>query len=97
MSSKVQAWRTPVIEPSGAYSNSLVAVIQTCGCARAGGASSIIKPTSPSSAKSRRVAVSTSGRLGLDQKAAAAQERVGLRLTAAEGDIGLLGIARAAR
>ena len=33
MSSNVQAWRTPVIEPSGAYITSLLAVIQTCGCA----------------------------------------------------------------
>src|SRR5262245_66207149 len=35
MSSKVQAWRTPVIVPSGANTSSLFMVTQTCGCADA--------------------------------------------------------------
>src|SRR5262249_3923182 len=35
MSSKVQAWRTPVIVPSGANTSSLFIVTQTCGCADA--------------------------------------------------------------
>src|SRR3984957_7863490 len=33
MSSKVHAWRTPVIEPSVVKMSSLAAVTQTCGCA----------------------------------------------------------------
>jgi hypothetical protein len=36
MSSNVQAWRTPVTDPSGAKINSLFTVTHTCGCADAG-------------------------------------------------------------
>src|ERR1700730_7955683 len=102
MSSKVQAWRTPVIEPSGAYSNSLVAVIQTCGCACAVLAPSPVPPASSSRPSSARIKIFTSGSLfissglGRFQQPAPAQERLGLRLAAAEGDIGVFRIDRSA-
>src|SRR4051812_9619017 len=51
MSSNVQAWRTPAIEPSGAYITSLLAVIQTCGWAWAGTALSSDAAISPRSPK----------------------------------------------
>jgi hypothetical protein len=35
MSSNVQAWRTPVTDPSGAKIKSLFTVTHTCGCAGA--------------------------------------------------------------
>src|ERR1700738_4798878 len=97
MSSKVQAWRTPVIEPSAAQISSLAAVIQTWGCASATLAPSASAPVNSSKASKRCIAISTSGRLGRFQQAAAAQQGVRLRLPAAERDIGVFRIARAAR
>src|SRR6185437_9364171 len=94
MSSKVQAWRTAVIDPSGAKINSLVEVIQTCGWACAVPEPSVAKQTSSNTAMRRAGPIS--GCLWNFKEAATAQQRVGLRLPAAEGDIGLFRIARAA-
>src|ERR1700744_5298003 len=91
MSSNVQAWRTPVSVPSGAYRSSLTEMIQTCGCACAA-----VAPKSNSISRARRQAMRTSGCFRLFQQAAAAQERVGLGLAPTEGDIGGLRVDRAA-
>src|SRR5215211_377910 len=48
MSSKVQACRTPVTLPSGAYTSSLFIVTQTCGCADAAPAASASAAKPPS-------------------------------------------------
>src|SRR5882757_2809144 len=82
--------------------NSLEAVIQTCGCACAAVAPSAKAAASSSKPNSRRIAgftlsLFTSGCLGCFQQPAPQQQRIGLRLPAAERDIGFLWVARAAR
>src|ERR1700752_3176523 len=96
MSSNVQAWRTPVTEPSGAYINSLVEVIQTCGWACASVALSIASKAASSKPSGRGDIGLISGRLLGFHPAAAAQQRIRRGLAATEGDIGLFRIARAA-
>src|SRR3984885_15567903 len=95
MSSNVQAWRTPVIEPSGAYINSLVDVIQTCGWACAAVEPNIPKRATSSQPIRRDGACFISDHRRFQQTAAAEQ---GIRrgLPAAEGDIGIFRIARTA-
>src|ERR1700737_2157777 len=82
--------------------NSLEAVIQTCGCACAAVAPSAKAAASSSKPNNRRIGSFpsgpfTSGCLGCLQQPTPPQQGVGLRLAAAERDIGVLGIARAAR
>src|SRR4029453_8505645 len=84
----------PVIEPSGAYITSLLATIQTCGCASAGAAPSAIPAARRKRPSNRCMVAVTSGHLGGFEQAAPAQQRVGLRLAATEGDVGLLRLAR---
>src|SRR5437868_6813157 len=95
MSSKVQACRTPDSEPSAAYSNWLLAVIQTWGCAGGELGPSAIAATSSNKPGIRRHTLFTSGRLGCFQQTASPQQLIGLRLTAAERDIRVFGISRA--
>src|SRR5204862_3266465 len=78
-----------------AYSNWLLAVIQTWGCACAELGPSAIAATSSNKPLIRRHTLFTSGRLGRFQQTASPQQRIGLRLTAAERDVGVFGIARA--
>src|SRR5258708_24209230 len=74
----------------------MVAVTQTCGCARAGYATRVRLAASSSTPSKRCSKTFTSGSLGF-QQAAAAQQRVGFGLAAAEGNVGIFRIARAAR
>src|ERR1700704_5861613 len=82
--------------------NSLEAVIQTCGCACAAVAPSAKAAASSSKPDNRRIASFTSGPftsgcLGCLQQPTPPQQRIGLRLPAAERHIDFFGVARATR